>query len=309
MDKDIIVQIGELDKYLKKIDYIFPIKSLLQKNINIKQIKKYYRDSDAGYKYLHSKEGAVHMALNYDGVFSDDGFYAQVKEIDNIIKPEGIKDVLELGCGKGFNSLFLAKENPDVNFVGIDITDKHLLEADKKARNIKNVDFSYGDFHDLDFKDASFDLIFELESICHASDTKKVLSEIYRVLKPSGYFILYEGFKQDGFKNISENLKTASILVEKSMAVNNFEEISYWLSIASGVGFKIKIKENISQVILPSLGRFQLWARGYYKYPFLSKIFLRLLPKDMVMNSIAGLLMPFTVYNNAHVYYKIILEK
>jgi ubiquinone/menaquinone biosynthesis C-methylase UbiE len=309
MKKEIIVDIAELDRYLDKVNIIFPIQNLIQSKIDLKKIKRYYRDSYSGYKYLHSKEGAVHMALNYNGTFDDDGFYAQANEISNIIESSEIKNVLELGCGKGFNSIYLAKKHPNVKFIGIDITDEHLLTANSKAQDIANLEFSYGDFHDLDFHDSSFDLIFELESICHASNMRKVLSEIYRILKPSGQFVLYEGFKEEGFENLSESLKKAAILTEKSMAVNNFEKIDDWLKIASDTGFKVKVISELSEAIMPNLGRFQVWARGYYKYPFLSRIFLKILPKDMVMNSIAGLLMPFTVHNNAHGYYKIILEE
>ena len=309
MKKEIIVDISELDRYLKKIGIIFPIQNLINSKIDLRKIKRYYRDSYSGYKYLHSKEGAVHMALNYDGTFNENGFYAQANEISSIIETSEIKNVLELGCGKGFNSIYLARKNPDVKFIGIDVTDEHLLTANIKSQIFENIEFSYGDFHDLDFHDSSFDLIFELESICHASDMRKVLSEIYRVLKPCGQFILYEGFKEEGYENLSESLKKAAILTEKSMAVNDFEKIDNWLKIASEVGFKVKIISELSEAIMPNLGRFQVWARGYFKYPFLSRIFLRILPKNMVMNSIAGLLMPFTVHNNAHGYYKIILVK
>ncbi|MFH1000931.1 MAG: class I SAM-dependent methyltransferase, partial [Bacteroidota bacterium] len=105
------------------------------------------------------------------------------------------------------------------------------------------------------------------------------------------------------------NLVTAAILTEKSMAVNKFENIDIWLKIAQQTGFTIKLEQDLSKAIMPNLKRLQFLARGYFKYPFLSRIFLRILPLNMVMNSIAGLLMPFTLQNKAHVYYKIILEK
>lgn len=309
MKKEIVVDIAQLDGYLNKIDIIFPIQNLIKNKIGLKKIKGYYRDSYSGYKYLHSKEGAVHMALNYNGTFDDDGFYAQANEISTIIESSGIQNVLELGCGKGFNSIYLAKKKTNVKFTGIDITDKHLLTANSKSQDIGNLEFCYGDFHDLDFQDATFDLIFELEAICHASNMKKVLAEIYRVLKPGGQFVLYDGFKEEGYENLSENLKKAAIIAEKSMAVNNFEKIDDWLEIASATGFKIKTVNELSEAIMPNLGKFQLRARKYYKYRILSRVFLKILPKDLVMNSIAGLLMPFTVHHNAHGYYKIILEK
>ena len=309
MKDEIVFDEAELDKYLKIINGVFPIENFTN-NIDLKGVKKYYRDSYIGYQYLHSDEGSVHLALNYDGIFDKEGFYGQAKEICNVIESSDIKYVLELGCGKGFNSVYLAPKFPKVNFEGIDITDKHLSIANIKSQNINNLEFKYGDFNEkLDFQDNSFNLIFAIEAFCYANDIKKALLEVYRILKPKGQFLLYDGYKGEKFDKISENLKTAAMLTEKSMAVNYFEKIDVWTAAAVEIGFKIKIISDQSEPIRPNLERCQRWARRYYKNTFLSKMLIRILPKGMLINSIAGLLMPFTVYNNAHRYYKIIIEK
>jgi ubiquinone/menaquinone biosynthesis C-methylase UbiE len=309
MKKEIIFDLKELDRYLNKIKSIFPVKTLIQEKVGVDKITNYYKESSAGYHFLHSNEGAVHMAINYDGVFHKEGYYTQAKEISELINKNAPKKILELGCGKGFNSIYLAKTFPNMKFSGIDITEKHLQLAIKKSKKIKNLTFSFGDFHKLDFPNSSFDLIFELEAICHAKNPSQVLTEIYRLLTKKGQFVLYEGFRNIDFEKYPANLVTAAILTEKSMAVNKFENIDIWLKIAQQTGFTIKLEQDLSKAIMPNLKRLQFLARGYFKYPFLSRIFLRILPLNMVMNSIAGLLMPFTLQNKAHVYYKIILEK
>ncbi|MCX5848357.1 MAG: class I SAM-dependent methyltransferase [Deltaproteobacteria bacterium] len=309
MNKEIIVDLNELDKYLKKINSIFLTKNIINKNIDCDNIINYYRASSALYKYLHSYDGAVHMALNYDGIFNKKGYYTQLNEIFDLINVSEVKSVLELGCGKGFNSIFLAKKFPEIKFSGIDITDKHLKIAKRKSHHIENLKFTYGDFHKLDFEDSSFDFIFALESICYANDSRQVLSEIFRVLKNGGQFVLYDGFRQIGFESLPDNLVQAVILTEKSLAVNSFAKIDTWLEIAGKAGFKLKVKTDLSKAIMPNLGKLQLLARKYFEFPFLSKIFLQILPQDMMMNTIAVLLMPFTMHNKAHCYYKIVLEK
>ena len=45
-----------------------------------------------------------------------------------------------------------------------------------------------GDFHQLDFPDSSVDIIFT-NSLDHVYDMKKLLGEVYRVLKPGGIFM------------------------------------------------------------------------------------------------------------------------
>lgn len=309
MKDEIVFEEAELDKYLKMINVVFPIENFTN-NIDLKGVKRYYRDSHIGYQYIHSKEGSVHLALNYDGIFDSKGFYVQVDEVGELIDNYEIKNVLELGCGKGFNSIYLATKYPNVQFKGIDITSEHLQMASNKSKVTDNLDFQYGDFNaKLDFQDDSFDLIFAIEAFCYANDIKQALSEVYRILKPKGQFFLYDAYKGEGFNNLPENLKTAAMLTEKSMAVNYFEQIDIWTAIATEVGFKVVVVSDKREPIRANLERCQRWARGFYKRPFLSKLFLMILPKGLLINSIAGMLMPFTIYNKAHTYNKIIIEK
>lgn len=309
MNKNIVTDLNELDNYLKKVNTIFLTKNILDKNYDGKSIVNYYHKSNAVYKYIHSYQGAVHLALNYDGKFNKKGYYAHVNEILNLMNKSVVKNVLELGCGKGFNSIYLAKKLPKTEFIGIDITDNHLKIAQKKSRGIENLKFTYGDFHKLDFQDSSFDFIFELEAICHAHDSMQVLSEIYRTLKKGGQFVLYDGFRQVGFYNLPENLIQAARLTEKSLAVGGFERIDTWLQMAQKAGFTLNVKTDLSHAVMPTLGKLQLLARKYFEFPCMSKMFLRLFPHEMMMNTIAVFLMPFTIQNKAHGYYKIILEK
>lgn len=309
MNKNIVTDLNELNNYLQKVGAIFSTKNILDKNYDDQSIVNYYHKSNPVYKYIHSYQGAVHLALNYDGKFNKKGYYTHLNEIFDVINESPIKRVLELGCGKGFNSIYLAKKLPKTEFIGIDITDHHLKIAQKKSRGIKNLKFTYGDFHSLDFQDSSFDFIYELEAICHARDSMQVLSEIYRTLKKGGRFVLYDGFRQVGFENLPENLIQASILTEKSLAVGGFEKIDTWLQMAEKTGFKLNVKTDLSSAVLPTLGKLQLLSRKYFEFPLLSKIFLKFFPQDMMMNTIAVLLMPFAIQNKAHGYYKIILEK
>lgn len=309
MNKQIIVSLSELDIYLEKVYAVFQTTSIIDKKISQDNIVNYYHNSMPVYKYVHSYQGSVHMALNYDGIYDKKGFLTQLNEISELIKSSSVKKVLELGCGKGFNALFLAGKLTDVEFLGIDITEVHLRHAIKKSWGVENLDFSYGDFHKLNYEDASFDLIFEMEAVCHAEDQYQVLSEAFRVLKKGGIFVLYDGFRQIGFESLPDNLIKAAILTEKSLAVNRFERIDAWLKLAVQAGFKVKVKQDLSQAIMPNLARLQLLARKYFEFPLLSKMFLKLFPENAMGNCIAVLLMPFTFHNRAHGYYKIILEK
>jgi len=309
MNKEMVVNIEELDGYLKKIYSIFPVDKILEEKIEIKNILDYYHKSNSVYKYVHSYQGSAHLAINYDGIFNHKGFYTQLDEISEEIKASGAKRVLELGCGKGFNLAYLAINNPAVQFLGIDITDRHLSVAKRKTSSIKNVNIQHGDFHKLVQENSSFDFVFDLEAISHAGDSKKVLSEVFRVLRRGGRFVIYDGFRQVGFDNLSSQLKKAAYLVEKSMAVNQFERIDAWLEKARQLGFRLNVEKDLSQSVMPNLAKLQLLSRKYFEFPFLSKIFIKIFSPLSMMNCIAVLLLPFTIYHKAQGYYKIILEK
>ena len=298
----------KLQEHLDVIDQIFDTEKILEENINKSKIQKYYKDSNFGYNLVHSKEGSVHMAINYDGKFHEEGYYQQVKEINENINAEAL-DVLELGCGKGFNSKFLASRNPKSNFQGIDITVRHLAYAKEKAKELKNLSVKIGDFHKLEFEENAFDIVFELESVCHSDSPETVLKEVYRVLKPGGKFILFEGFRTKEFEQLSPTQKRASYLIEKTMGVNHGHNIDTWLTIAEDCGFHIRQNDDISDAIMPNLERFHRIAGKFFKRIWLAQILYFLLSKNLIKNTIAGWLMPFSIQQKMQSYNRIILTK
>jgi ubiquinone/menaquinone biosynthesis C-methylase UbiE len=299
----------ELRKYLSKVSRIFDVDSLLSEDVDQNVIIDYYTQSNKGYRVFHSTDGSVHMALNFDGKFDKEGYYGQAKIVQNYIDKLGPARVLELASGQGFNLIHLAKNNREVQFVGIDITPIHVREAVTKSNGLPNTDFKIGDFQQLPFSSESFDMVFVIESICHATDMKLALHEVYRVLKPGGYFIVIDGFRKPDFGQLDKDVQLAAALTEVSMAVGRAWIIDEWLKLAQDVDFHLIKLEDISYAIMPNLLKFQYLARGYFKYPALSRIFLKALPPRLVKNAIAGLLMPFTVRAGAQGYYIVTLER
>ncbi len=298
----------KLQEHLDVIDQIFDTEKILEENINKSKIQKYYKDSNFGYNLVHSKEGSVHMAINYDGKFHEDGYYQQVKEINEIIQAREL-EILELGCGKGFNSKYLASRNPQAKFNGIDITSRHLHYAQEKAKELKNLSVKIGDFHVLEFENQQFNIVFELESVCHSDSPETVLKEVYRVLKPEGKFILFEGFRTKEFDQLSATQKRASYLIEKTMGVNNGHNIDSWLALAEKCGFEISQNDDISLAIMPNLERFHRIAGKFFKRVWLAKLVYFLLSKNLIKNTIAGWLMPFSIQQKMQSYNRIILTK
>ncbi len=291
---------------IAKIDSLFGCDLVLQE-FNSDFTIPYYTQSERGYQIYHSGD-AMHMALNPDGVFHPDGYYGQPRVVAEQMRQIDAKNVLELGCGKGFNSRFLAEQYPEVNFTGIDLTPSHIKIAGRKANKFSNLCFEEGNFNKLNFSDQSFDIVFGFECLCHASQAEIPLAEIFRVLRPGGQLIVFDGYRQIELEKLPELLQTAAQLVEVSMAVRHgFSEIDDWQKIAQSIGFRFQTIEDISFAVKPSLSRLQKLSLQVFSLPWKLKILTYLLPKYLVRNSIAGLLMPLT--EDALGYYKMILER
>lgn len=98
------------------------------------------------------------------------------------------KSALEVGCGGGI----LCEEIAGLGFIttGIDPSKLSLATASKHAAdNGLNINYLYGLGESLPFHDGTFNIVFCCDVLEHVQDLPKVISEIYRVLKPGGVFI------------------------------------------------------------------------------------------------------------------------
>ncbi len=105
-------------------------------------------------------------------------------------KNRGEIKVLDVGCGSGANLWYLSREG--FKAYGIDGSKTAIELAEKKLSfdNLK-AELHVGDVLDLNvFPDGYFDVVIDLESLCtnKMEATRKILSEIYRVLNNSGLF-------------------------------------------------------------------------------------------------------------------------
>lgn len=98
-------------------------------------------------------------------------------------------NILEIGCGGGNNLWFLALEG--FNVFGIDGS-ASAIDAAKKRLSESGLsgDLRVGDFTNLPFDNASFDLVFDRGALtcCGTKFMKRAIHEAHRVLKPGGAF-------------------------------------------------------------------------------------------------------------------------
>lgn len=100
---------------------------------------------------------------------------------------------VDLGSGRGTDVLRLAEEVGDDGFaIGIDVSDGMLKKAEKNAAKlgVENVSFVKSELEDIKVGSGLVDLVISNCTINHAKDKFKVWSEIERILKNNGRFVV-----------------------------------------------------------------------------------------------------------------------
>lgn len=94
-------------------------------------------------------------------------------------------DVLEVGCGRGGGSSFLARYHAPRTTTGVDISHTGIASC-RRYRRARGLTFVRGDALDLPFPDESFDAVVNVESSHCYPSVEAFLGEVYRVLRPGG---------------------------------------------------------------------------------------------------------------------------
>jgi ubiquinone/menaquinone biosynthesis C-methylase UbiE len=99
--------------------------------------------------------------------------------------------VLDIGCGSGGITLFLAREYQPAGIVGYDVEQPVVDLATRRAAEQGLADrarFVRGAPGPLPFDDQSFDVVFSKDALIHVADKETLFEDIFRVLKPGGMF-------------------------------------------------------------------------------------------------------------------------
>lgn len=103
--------------------------------------------------------------------------------------------ILEPGCGVGAQTITLARNSPESQFISIDVSARSIAEARHKieAVGLRNVTFQQGDILKLPFKPESFDHIFVCFVLEHLVHPNEALISLKSLLKVGGTITVIEG--------------------------------------------------------------------------------------------------------------------
>jgi demethylmenaquinone methyltransferase / 2-methoxy-6-polyprenyl-1,4-benzoquinol methylase len=157
---------------------------------------KPYKDSDLG-----KKEQVATMfnniSKNYDGLNRVISFGIDVswrKKVVKIVSKNNPQQILDIATGTGDLALMMSQLNP-TKIVGLDISEG-MLEVGKqkisKANLSDKIEMVVGDSENMPFDDNTFDAITVSFGVRNFANLDKGLTEIRRVLKPNGTFVILE---------------------------------------------------------------------------------------------------------------------
>ncbi len=219
--------------------------------------------------YDKSKLGRREALSNTNQLIAD---LLQIKSGDKI---------LDAGCGLGNSSIFLAKKY-DVDVVGISIVPEHIQEANKNAKDLKNTRFLCADYTSTGFPDQSFDIVWALESVCHAGDKSAFLKESYRVLKSGGKLVVCDGFLSKPKEEFSGKDQKIISDFEKGFGHLKMVSLTEFRKDAENAGFRFIKFEDYTKETMPN---FKLLRYGCkMAYPFIGMLSLVGLENTEMLN-------------------------
>ena len=157
--------------------------------------------------------------------------------------------ILEVGSGRGGGLAFVMKNLKPDKAIGIDYSNNQ-VEFCRKTYNLPNLRYEWGDAENLPIEDGTIGMVINVES-CHCyGNFGKFLSEVARILKDGGVFMITDFITTTDVPRFEERLQEMMTIVEKKDITENV-----LLSLKFDSNRRVKLIENRTPRILRGILR------------------------------------------------------
>jgi SAM-dependent methyltransferase len=201
-----------------------------------------------GYASLDPQEEPVHLLSRDAAQRYGSALYHHVAGAIELKE----RDVLEVGSGRGGGASYVMRYLQPKSVTGVDIV-QSAVNFCNAFYQLDGLRFLQGDAESLPCDDKSFDAVVNIESSYGYGHLERFLAEVFRVLRPGGYF-LYADYRLQG-----QIAAWRQRIVEAGFTVLSDERIGAQVARALDLDQERKsslIERNVPQVLRPSFHYF-----------------------------------------------------
>lgn len=162
------------------------------------------------------------------------------------------KEILEVGCGRGGGLSYINRYLLPKKISGIDLN-KKAIKFCKKHYDSKNSFFAQANAQKLPFEDNAFDIVLNVESSHRYPKQEQFFNEVYRVLKPGGYFLFTDFRTQNETNQVKLELDLKNSKLKVEMKEDITANVVEALQLASPD--RVKLVEKLIPRFLHDLGK------------------------------------------------------
>ncbi|MBI3397178.1 class I SAM-dependent methyltransferase [Candidatus Woesebacteria bacterium] len=165
-------------------------------------------------------------------------------EVEKLVPKRGL--IIDLGCGEGVFTNFLATCSSTRKVIGIEIDKKRLSQAD---HGIKNVKFMFGSATLKPFPSSDCFILFHvLHHLKSYADQEKVLTKVYKSLKKDGKLIVVEVNPNFSIKYLiawfTDHFLVPVLFENRVYSEIFFRSEKEWTDLFKKIGFKTVIYDQ-----------------------------------------------------------------
>ena len=166
----------------------------------------------------YDKDSTVNfMNYGYNSLNGDKPIYLEqydeknrycIQLYDHVVSNADLKnkDILEVGSGRGGGASYIARYYKPRTYTGLDMSGS-LIDYCNSHYDTPGLSFVKGVAENQPFKHHSFDIVVNVESARCYKSLDIFFNEVYRVLRPGGYFLFADMIQKDEVSDMHDTLK------------------------------------------------------------------------------------------------------
>jgi SAM-dependent methyltransferase len=129
------------------------------------------------------------------------------------------RDVLEVGSGRGGGASYINRYLEPASMTGLELA-RSAVAFCRQHHTSPGLSFVQGRAEELQFPDASFDVVVNIESAHCYSSMERFMAGVFRVLRPGGVFLYADYCMQDKLTTLQETLLAPGFIVLEEEIIN-----------------------------------------------------------------------------------------